>query len=274
MKNDKNKIMILAALGVVMVGVGAFNFLGGSPAPAPVQTSKKDKDAEPEQTSYEGSQGTATGNSAGPTGEATGEGTAVAVDPNTGKPVEDPNATASTTPPGEMDVSVLVDPEAVRVSRLPSRDPFNGSRWDPMLEVKPVSSQGDPPRPRPTPRPSGGGKRPTGLGGSGFAPLGVGQGDIALPGVDGGGGTTAMPHVEDVPYKVNGIVRGANSAAVITDGSGKQRIVKVGTQLDENTRVVGVEKGRMILNHRGKIKTVSIDDAGADKGGNKPPQNQ
>jgi hypothetical protein len=265
--NDKNKVMILAALGVVMVGVGAFSFMGGgTPAPEPTATTKKDKPAK--NTNFEG-EGTA------PTtteGTAT-EGSTAEVDPNTGQPVVDPNATGNAVANGPADVSVLVDPEAVKVSRLPQRDPFNGSRWDPMLDVKPVT-QGDPPRPKPQPtirRPS-----PPRLQGGGFVPMSPGPGDIGLPGIGGTGGGNAMPHVEDVQYKVNGIVRGANPAAVITDGSGKQRIVKVGSQLDPDTQVVGVENGRMILRHRGKIKSVSIDDAGASNkdGGNKPPQNQ
>jgi len=275
--NDKNKMMILAALGVVLVGVGAFSFMGGgTPAPEPAPTTKKEK-PDASNTNYNEGEGATSGTATeGATTEgATAEGTP-AIDPNTGQPVVDPNATGNAVAGGPVDVSVLVDPEAVRVSRLPQRDPFNGSRWDPMLDVKPVS-QGDPPRPKPQPVVRNGGGRPPKLGGGGFVPIGVNPGDIGLPGVGGAGGNTSgMPHVEDVQYKVNGIVRGANPAAVITDGSGKQRIVKVGSQLDPDTQVVGVENGRMILRHRGKIKSVSIDDAGASNkdGGNKPPQNQ
>lgn len=279
MKNDKNKVMILVALGVVMLGVGAFSFMGGSkPEPAPV-TKKSEPNAETTSQTQGEQEPTPT-----PTGGPVAEGTST-IDPATGEPVVNPNGNPNGTPTGdpklgappENEVSVLVDPEAVRVAKLSLRDPFNGNRWDPMNDIKPVTQNATPP-PQPRPR-SNGGSRPRPMGGQDFRPLPVDAN--GLNPVGGGSGTIGsgnpgqMPNYDDVPYTVNGIVSGANSAAIVTDGQGKQRIVKVGSSLDPDTKVLGVENGKVIVRYRGKVKTISINNAGAPTtGGNKPPQNQ
>jgi hypothetical protein len=278
MKNDKQKMMILGALAVVMVGVGAFSFMGGS-APAPAPAAKKPEPdaqntshAEGEQTptatatTTETDAGTATANSAE---------TTIRIDPATGKPVVDQGAPANTgiAPPAN-EINVLVDPEAVRVAQLPQRDPFNGTRWDPMENLRPTTPVVTPTQKPPKTRNSG--YRPPRLGGD-VGPLRIDPGDLTGPGLNpiGENSGISMPSVEEVPYKVNGIVRGANSAVIVTDGQGKQRIARVGSNLDPDTKVLGVENGKMVVRHRGKIKKVSIDDSGAaQKGSAKPPQNQ
>lgn len=279
MKNDKQKVMILAALGVVMVGVGAFSFMGGSEPAAPPATTKK-QEPEAETTSHSETE-TGTSETTPGTSPETSPETVVKIDPETGKPVTSPvgaeggQAAEGTVPTAPPEINVLVDPEAVRVAQLSARDPFNGVRWDPMERIRPVSQPSNPTPPRTSTT-----RRPGSLGGKPITvpPFPV-DGTDGLNPISGGGqiGTTpgGMPTIEEPPYKVNGIVRGANSAAIVTDGSGKQRIVRVGSNLDPDTKVLGVENGKMIVRYRGKIKTVSIDEAGANqKEGNKPPQNQ
>lgn len=288
---DKQKMMILGALAVVMVGVGAFSFMGGggAPEPAPVSTKKHEPAAEnTSETTTQPTPSTTTAENAGPNGTSN----PVAVKPtDPGKPTGEetpgngnPVATAEgTTGANENVVNTLVDPALVAASALPVRDPFNGARWDPMEVVQPVTNPVSTPTAKPAARPkvsiSKGGRRWTG--GGGYVPFQVGDpnslsgnSNSGLPGV--GTNQSGMPDVQEVPYKVNGIVSGRNSAAIVTDGSGKQRIVRVGSDLDADTKVLGVENGQMIVRHRGKVKKISIEDAAKSTpaGGGQSQQNK
>lgn len=295
---DKQKIMILAALGVVLIGASAFSFMGGgSPEPAPVTKKKAEPKAEttsettvdPSTTTSTGTGETGTpvrpsdpGKSTGeenPTGGTivnnTGTGVNETLDPN--NPTRNPN----TAPIVEKaEVSMLVDPALVAASALPARDPFNGARWDPMEAVKPAANN-TPPVTNPNPsRPKYTGPR-IGKGGTlqpyRFDPGTLqGSGQDPLPNV-GTNPNTGMPDIQQVPYKLNGVVSGSNSAAIVTDGSGKQRLVRVGSQLDPDTKLLGVENGEMVVRHRGKIKKISIEDSAKStptKGGGQSQQNQ
>lgn len=285
-------MMILGALGVVMVGVGAFSFMGGggAPEPAPVTTKKKEPAAQ--NTSETTTQPTTTTAPNGENAGANPSGNPVAVTPtDPGKPTGEetpgngnPVASAEGTANASSNVvNTLVDPALVAASALPVRDPFNGSRWDPMEAVQPTSNPVSTPTPRPTPKPkvsiSKGGRRWTG--GGGYTPFPVGDpgslngnANSGLPGV--GTNPSGMPDIQEVPYKVNGIVSGRNSAAIVTDGSGKQRIVRVGSDLDPDTKVLGVENGQMIVRHRGKVKKISIADSAKSTpaGGGQSQQNK
>ena len=50
MKDDKKKLVVIGALVAVLLGVGAFTFLGGESAPAPVATETSKPTAEPSET--------------------------------------------------------------------------------------------------------------------------------------------------------------------------------------------------------------------------------
>ncbi len=292
---DKQKIMILAALGVVLVGASAFSFMGGgSPEPAPVTTKKAEPKAEnTSETTVEPTTTESGGIPAKPTdpGRNTGEenhnggivvnnnsGTNVneTLDPN--NPTRNPNLAPSSA---KNEVSMLVDPALVAASALPARDPFNGARWDPMEVVKPVPNNAtpvtnpNPPRPKYTgPRIAKGGRT---IPPYQFDPGTLqGSGNGQLPDV-GTNPNTGMPDIQQVPYRLNGVVSGSNSAAIVTDGAGKQRLVRVGSQLDPETKLLGVQNGEMIVRHRGKIKKISIEDSAKStptKGGGQSQQNQ
>jgi hypothetical protein len=52
-----------------------------------------------------------------------------------------------------------------------------------------------------------------------------------------------MPSIDDVPYKVNGVINGSRPAVVVSDAGGAQRLVKVGSKLDPDTEVIGIQRG-------------------------------
>lgn len=295
---DKQKIMILAALGVVLIGASAFSFMGGgSPEPAPVTKKKVEPKAETtSETTVDPSTTTSTGTGETGTpvrpsdpGKSTGEenptggtivnktGTSVneTLDPNnpTRNPITTPTA-------AKAEVSMLVDPALVAASALPARDPFNGARWDPMEAVKPAANNTPPVTNPNPPRPRYSGPRIS-KGGGIVPPINIDPGTLqgsgtGLPNV-GTNPNTGFPDIQQVPYKLNGVVNGSNSAAIVTDGSGKQRLVKVGSQLDPDTKLLGVENGEMVVRHRGKIKKISIEDSAKStqtKGGGQSQQNQ
>lgn len=293
--NDKKKVMILAALGVILLGAGGYSLLGGGSAPAPAPTVKHTpKEGDPTTTAdiktsdpgegatsgaaTEGTKPDATKSPAGEAGTATvgPDGKPLAAVPDGTKPGGPVTKGAPDgTAPVEASTSPLVDPALVAAAKLPVRDPFNGARWDldaiaRAKQEKPVSAPN--PAPNTVRRPKLMGNKPIS-----FPPMGVDPGQLqgTLPNV-GQGGQVGMPSIDDVPYTVTGVVRGSHPAVVVKDGSGNQRIVQVGHKLDADTEVLGVARGKMIVRHRGKVKTISIEDAGAapNKGGAKPPQNQ
>lgn len=110
--------------------------------------------------------------------------------------------------------------------------------------------------------------------GKGFKPLNLNEG---LPLVDQNGNPQAgpPPNYDEVPYKVNGVINGSRPAVVVSDSTGgSQRIVRVGSKLDAETEVIGIQRGKMIVRKHGKVKTISIEEGGALKEGGKSPENK
>jgi hypothetical protein len=136
---------------------------------------------------------------------------------------------------------------------LTERDPFIPPPG--VATVPPVT----PPPTQPTTQP---GRAPHPYRGSrndGVAPIAL-QGN--LPGVDptgpigprgsgGQGGPIAV--VEPTPnYQVIGVIVGDHPAAVFSDAQGNQRLVPLGGSIDADTKVVGIEKGKVFLRHGSK----------------------
>lgn len=236
--DDKKKIMILGALFVVILGVGAFQFAkSGSPAPAATAPAEEkvasSKVAAPETSSTSDNKETTENKSAD--GQA--------------------NSTDNT-----------VDPALVVAAKLSPRDPFDGRRWD-----KGADKQTPPPAEQPKVRRS---RPPRGISGGGFAPVGV-------PGIGGvlpeAGGTAPvaggkMPSIDDFPYSVSGTVMGENPLVVLTDQSGKQKIVTVGSAIDGDSQVIAISNGKVTVRHRGKNKTLPV--GGMNPSNNKQEGNQ
>lgn len=197
--NEKQKIAVVAALVVLVLGIGAFQFanMSNSEPPAAKQENKKE---------------------------------ALAADA-TDEIAPDPMAT-------------------LFVVNAKPRDPF-------QEETLPLLAGAEPPA-QPTPPPTNTGPRikpPAPLGGFGTAPW-----QPNLPGAQDPNLRPADPLVNpDEPnFRVNGVILGARPAAVFVDGSGNQRLVTVGSSLDGDSQLVGVEKGKVTVRRKGKTLTYNV----------------
>lgn len=76
------------------------------------------------------------------------------------------------------------------------------------------------------------------------------------------GGVSISPSGSDpnrFGYTVSGVITGGGKpAAVFTDASGNQRLVPVGGSLDGDSKVVAIDKGNVIIEHRGKTQRLSL----------------
>lgn len=144
-----------------------------------------------------------------------------------------------------------VDPALIAAARLNPRDPFDGSAWDANLKPAPTVT---PPAPKITSP-----IRPAGMTGSGFKPIPIGEG--ALPTPEGSstpipGGK--LPSIEDFPYTVAGTMVGDRPCVLLTDSTGKQKLVNVGGSIDGDSQVMSISKGAVTVKHRGKTKTFRV----------------
>ncbi|HZH98212.1 MAG TPA: hypothetical protein VEX38_04520 [Fimbriimonadaceae bacterium] len=158
---------------------------------------------------------------------------------------------------GETNDGTEEQTQVVAMAPLPGRDPFDGSRYMPKIEApKPT-----PPAPTPAPAKLEKPFRPSGLSGSGFAPVGPGVGP--LPNAGGSAPISVSPgekleHADDFNYTVSGVILGDKPAAVFTDEKGNQRLIPLGGSLDGDSRLTGVERGKVTVRHRGKTKTFTV----------------
>jgi hypothetical protein len=268
--NDKKKALILGALVVVMLGVGAFQFtMGGKSEAPPVEEVAKSEKTDAAAAAVGGAEGTVNKTELGPDG----------------KPV----------------VVKVVDPALQGLAILSPRDPFDGTAWGAETTAKvggtgtmgagpmaPPTGMGapvtnpEPPAPRRPSRPvnrdiqippvnpgeilaEGNGQLPAAGGG-------FGGGNLAA----GNPGNNNFPDIREVPYEVSGVIRGRRQAAVFRDSSGNERLVKVGQKLDGDTEVIAVMRGQVKVRHRGEVKTLKLSqDANASgkdsKSGEKEP---
>lgn len=220
--DDKKKILILGALFVVMIGVGAFQFVkSGDPAPAATAEKKSE-------TTPAGGASATVDTKSGP-GESQG-GYKAAGD-------------------------VTVDPALIVAAKLEPRDPFDGRKWEKTEEVAPSV-----PPPAAPKRPASASRPPRGISGAGFRPAGVPiEGVLPEAGAPVAGAPQGqLPSVEDFPYVVAGTVSGDRPVVILTDPAGKQKIVPVGGQVDGDSQIVSISNGKVTVRHRGKTKTVPV----------------
>ncbi len=242
--DDKKKILILGTLFVLILGIGAFQFVkSGNQAPeAAASTEKKVANTEPaEKPASTGTEADPATETADTKGEKTENG-------------------------GEAITSV--DPALVVAAKLSPRDPFDGRRWD----KGDTKAQTPPPTPEaPKVRPV---RPPRGISGGGFAPYGVPPIGGVLPEAGGtapvAGGK--MPSIDDFPYSVSGTMLGEKPLVVLTDQAGKQKIVTVGSAIDGDSQVISISNGKVIVRHRGKNKTLPV--GGINPSNNKQEGNQ
>jgi hypothetical protein len=211
MKNKKT--LVLVALAVVLVGVGAFGFLKPEPKYEPKVIARS---GEPE----------ATGTAAAPKQKA----------PEKGKDERAEQLMALVTGP------------------LTARDPFEPLGSMAMEGVTPAKATGTssvppPPVARPARRTS---SVPP------LEPL-AGSFGSAAPGM-GLAPSSPLRQPSEFGYRVKGVVVGAKPVAVLEDEGGNQRLVPLGGSVDGDSRVVGIEKGRIRIRHRGKVQTLTLSE--------------
>ncbi len=216
MNNEKKKTLLVTALAVVLIGVGAFQFVpkGASAAKSAPKTSAVKDDKK--------------------------------TDPNTQTAQNEPD------PQQEALKAMVKDP-------LPKRDPFQPG------DLPEVAAPTTVPTP-PVAAPSQPNRTGTPHAGSGVI-------THPLPPVDPGrisgnfpsGNVTINPGAPlrtpgEFAYKVTGVISGPKPMAVFEDDGGNQRLVPVGGSIDGDSRVVGIENGKVHIRHRGKDQTLTLSE--------------
>jgi hypothetical protein len=206
MASQKAKVVALASLGVVLLGVGAFQLTQGSP----------EKKAKPNSARL-----------AAKAGDQPGEDEQVWQD------------------------LVAITPHAPRDPFQPGQlaplDPANATGTKPAVATNPPATrpirviQQRPSRPIP--------------------PLEIGG---TLPGLhENGAKATAVPDAQvrrpdEFGYAVSGVIIGSRPMAVLQDESGVQRLVKLGASVDGESQVIGIERGKVTVRHRGKVLVLRV----------------
>lgn len=213
--NDKQKVLILGALFVVMIGVGAFTFMGSSgAAPAPVTAAE----------------GEGSGVTPPEPSVVDGTGTAAA-------------AAAATNPEAQPGVPVE--------SLYAQRDPFKPVDAKAESDLTPPLAESTPP-PAPPTKPAriatAAPLPPMDPMGGSVQPLPGASGNVPGPGQMPGMGATNEPPKPS--YRVSGVITGDRPMAVLEDSDGKQRLVKVGDRVD-GRRVVAIRRGKVVLEEKG-----------------------
>ncbi len=226
MNADKKKLAILGVLALLMIGVGAFTFLGRGAAPA-ATSNLVQADA-----------GTPTDTSSDPNAEL------VEIDPNTGEPITvDPNAQ---TAQGQGEVAGQT---VFAMAPFGPRDPF-------MVPASLQKEDQTPEPPRPAPEPT---RRPDPIASTGStSPFNPGISG-PLPTVPGAGGSAPVLEVKP-QFVVKGVLLGRKPIAVLEDSSGNQRLVALGGSIDGDTKIVAIDEGGITVIHKGKRMKFALQE--------------
>src|SRR5207237_5169748 len=65
---------------------------------------------------------------------------------------------------------------------------------------------------------------------------------------------------DEFGYKVKGVILGDKPMAVFEDDNGNQRLVPLGGSVDGDSRVIGIEKGKVRVKHRGKPQSLRLPE--------------
>ena len=247
--NDKKKTLVIAGLAVVLIGVGAFQFIpkGESPATA-ATTSAVSKPSASTAAGGKGS-GPAAGSGASTSAKTGGS--------TSGGLSEKDKAEAD--PQKAMLIAMVKDP-------LPKRDPFQQQVLAPGQTVDPNAYMPENEEPKGT---KPGPVRSTGRRSYGGPPI---MGDVppVNPLPNGMEGQQAGPvtlqngpplrQPGEFAYQVKGVIVGKKPMAVFEDDNGNQRLVPLGGSIDGDSTVTGVEKGKVRIRHKGKDKTLRLSE--------------
>jgi hypothetical protein len=220
LKTDNKRTFVLIGLVAVLFAVGAFQVIGGLGKAEVKVTSQPAKDKKAE----------------------------------TEKPKQEPNA---------QELMALAHPA------LPPRDPFTPQ----VVEPDPVSSNSgatptlgtpNPPQAQPAPKVVRSNDfRPSPMTGSvpveplppGTVPsLGAAPGPINL--------SKAAPlrQPDEFGYSVKGVIVGQKPLAVFEDAQGNQLLVPLGGSVGSDSKLLGIERGKVKIRHRGKDKTLALSE--------------
>lgn len=225
---EQKKLMVLGALFVAMLAIGAFQFIPKGAPPAPPVTTDE------ESTVADGTDGEG----------AEGDGEVVEGEGD-----------------GEVDTTKLVvNALGEAVEPLNARDPFQEKGSLKPLDAEPVE---EPKPPVQNTTPAVQNNRPPALpsGGQGYEPVNPGGFPGFPDGLPSDGGAGVVPIEEPEPqYLVKGVLVGNKPMAVFEDDKGNQRLVPLGGSVDGDTKVVGIERGKVTISRRGKEKTLVIQE--------------
>ncbi len=285
MNKDKKRTTIFAALALVLLGVGAFQFIGGSAEPKPTKkaaATKKEskKDKEPKAATEVEGVTTVTVTEMTPEGmirrvqkvDASGKVLEEQIQDADGNVITEAAITAAgeTSEPGVTSPSAMGQTAS---ANLPVRDPFQPpqSYTDANAPSRPSQQA---PTPKPIVRTAPGGRGAAGVAASTvdqvrpLPPMGL---DGELPPVSPQGpiaGNT-KPNNENLrpsaPLRTEdevaatpvGVVLGDHPVAVFKDDSGNQRAVRVGGTV-AGARVIEVGRGYVVVEHKGKRKKLKV----------------
>lgn len=256
---DKKKGLILGALALVLVGIGAFTMLGGEepkkeskPKAKVAKKSKTDSDAK----FVKGGSGSK------PEGEL--KGTPKISDLDVNSPDSAPNLENGASK--QPDDPSLASMEHSGLSPMAKRDPF-------AVPPEGVPALPEPAKPIATAAPNKPAPAPMGGVRAGIAkaeplpevaPMPVPGGPIAMggPSADAQGkpnlkSAPAAYNENEVPYSVDGVVVGERPVAVLADAEGNRRVVKVGARIGDG-EVVRISKGGVYVRRNGKVIALKI----------------
>ena len=246
---DKQKMIIVGVLGVLVTGIGAFQFMGGEPPKKPV--AKKTSSEPSEKKGLE------------------------STEPVDEKKVDLSRLIAGNLPQRDpfrpVDIPAVPDPK-------PSGQPSEPVKPAPDT-AKPTETAPVEPQTQSRPIRTGGGTiRPPSLGGQ--APMDPMGGLPPVGAIGSGPGMKIQPGIPlrqpgEPAYSVAGVVIGKDKMVVLQDDNGNQRLVKLGDKIDSENRIVGIDKGGKVKVRNGK-KTMDLPSVPADApkpgAGNTPGQ--
>lgn len=266
---DKKKFIVLGALAVCILGVGAFQFLGGGGAEPKKVATKKSKAKSEKSRKSEPTDGTVkTPHAAG----KPAEGDVIVMEPDTSgdkatSPYANVEKSGATMP--EHDPSKITVTEAISASG-PNRDPFEvplaarklDPKKDKLLTPKPISSPNAVTSSADGTRIAGGRRiPPMPVGGLPPVAEGAPTGPIASN-TPSAAGVNVRPgkvlrNEDEYSYSASGIVLGSQPMAVLQGEDGKQRLVRIGSSLGGG-RVIAITSHGVVVDHKGKKVTLKV----------------
>lgn len=229
--NERKKVIVVGVLAAMVVSIGSFQFVSLSgtikKGPGAGVVSEPSKNAPRE-------------------GDTAEKGDLVAALEHNSSA-----ATATATPDGATEELL----KGFRSGRDPFKRTASGPR-DPEAQQNAPASTPDPePQPQPTrPRPP---RNPRPM--PEIPPMNPLPGSfVGNPGELQITPGEPLPDLSKPQYTLVGTVVGKTPVAVFQDSEGNQRLVKEGATIDGESRVVSVDKGRVVIKHNGKNVTLTM----------------